>query len=497
MRKKLSDERIAGLNEFIASLMGLHFTESRLSDLERGITRAAADFGFDDEALFADWLRSGPLSKEHIERLASHLTVGETYFFRDPAVFAALEQRILPALMEARRDSRRIRVWSAGCSTGEEAYSIAMALSRLVPGMEDWNVSVLATDINPASLKKASEGVYTEWSFRDTPDWLRQKYFRPAERGRWRIVPEIRKMVTFGYMNLAEDSYPSLLNGTNGVDIIFCRNVLMYFSDAGARRVVEGLSRCLVDDGWLLLSPAEALRSISGLFTPANVERAIFYRKAGRKQGRVSPAPAAAPRAPASSCAQAAGTRPAPKAPEAAKAGHRGPGRQVPAGRELAAEAGELFVQGRYREAAGLLETLSADGMDEPRMLLLARAYANMGRLEEASVWCERARSANTLSEAAYILLATIRLEQARVDEALENLRKAVYIDQDFVIAHFMLGKLLMERAVQPQARRHLETARMLLNRRGEDELVPESDGIMAGRLREIIETMMDRGAGA
>jgi len=491
MNKRLSDELLADLNNFISSLMGLHFTESRLGDLERCIGLAAKDFGFESAAEFIGWLRSTPLKKEHIERLASHLTVGETYFFRDSSSISALEQKIFPELIESRQESKRIRVWSAGCSTGEEAYSIAILLSRLIPDIESWNVSILASDINASALKKASEGVYTAWSFRDTPEWLRDRYFRRAAEGVYRIDPVIQKMVSFGYLNLAEDIYPSLLNNTNGVDIIFCRNVMMYFSEEVANSVVKGLHNSLVDDGWLLVSPAEAMRAITRLFTPVNFDGAIFYRKSGAPQGASRPVPehygALIQTEEALQPVEEAAPLPQMPEPEVAQA----PPEPDNAGRDFLAEAYEFFVQGLYNEAASCLESLSDEDRGEDGLLLLSRAYANMGRLEEASRWCERAQAANSLNKAAYILLATIRQEQARGAEAIKNLKKALYLDQDFVIAHFMLGKLLTASGGGAQAQMHVRTAYKLLETKKDDDLLPESDGMMAGRLKEIIASML------
>lgn len=488
MGKKLPDELLASLNDFISSLMGLYFTDSRMGDLERGIGLAAKDFGFEDEAAFVSWLRGTPLKKEHIERLASHLTVGETYFFRDSSSIDALEREILPELIESRRDSKRIRLWSAGCSTGEEAYTLAILLGRLVPDIESWNISILATDINARALGKASEGVYTAWSFRETPGWLRDRYFRQAGEGTYRIDPAIQKMVSFGYLNLADDTYPSLLNGTNGVDIIFCRNVLMYFSEAVARAVVKGLHDSLVDDGWLLVSPAEAVRSITGLFAPINLGGAIFYRKSGSPLEGPQQAALFRPLMPLPPVQAEAGQQIEPaEPPEAGSVAAHSPS---PGG--FLAEAARLFTLGFYNEAASLLESLPGEQRGEDGMLLLARAYANMGRLEEAAKWCEAASAVDALNKAPYMLLATIRQEQARGEEAVKNLKKALYLDQDFVIAHFMLGKLLMSgRAANEQAMRHLRTAHKLLERKDDDELLPESDGMMAGRLREIIASML------
>jgi chemotaxis protein methyltransferase CheR len=487
MGKRLTDELLADLNGFISSVMGLHFTESRLGDLERAIGHASKDFGFERESEFIDWLKATPLKKEHIERLASHLTVGETYFFRDSGSFDALERKILPELIESRQDSKRIRVWSAGCSTGEEPYSIAILLSRLIPDISGWNVNILATDINAVSLKKASEGIYTEWSFRETPAWIRDRYFTSVRAGAYRIDPEIRKMVSFGYLNLAEDIYPSLLNGTNGVDIIFCRNVMMYLSDAVAKSVVDGLHKSLVDDGWLLVSPAEAVRAITGLFTPVHLEGSIFYRKSVCEQeGRqiIPEFSFARPEIEVKPPAEKAPALPAPETPRPTPPAH------IEA--DQLAEAGELYSRGLYSEAVKALETLAENEKGAGDPLLLARAYANMGRLEEASKWCERAQAADALDKAAYILLATIRQEQARGEEAVRNLKKALYIDQDFVIAHFMLGKLLLARGgSHEQALRHIRAAQKLLEMKNDVDLIPESDGMMAGRLREILDSIL------
>lgn len=154
------------LSEFIAQNTGLHFPPERRSDLQRGFTAAAAEFGFADSARCADWLLSTPLTRPQLHTLASHLTVGETYFFRDRKTFDALAQHILPELLRRRRGrEQRLRLWSAACSTGEEPYSLAILLQQLLPDWRDWHITILATDINPRSLQKAAAGVYGEWSF--------------------------------------------------------------------------------------------------------------------------------------------------------------------------------------------------------------------------------------------------------------------------------------------------------------------------------------------
>ena len=247
----MSRSTLLRVSELINERTGLRFPETRWRELERGLKAASREFGFEKLDAFLQWLFLAPLEAPQIEILASHLTVGETYFLRERRSFEALEAHVLPELLRVRRNGeKRLRFWSAGCCTGEEPYSMAIRLSWMLD-LEKWNVSILGTDINPRFLKKAAEGVYGSWSFRDTPDGFKERYFEKRGANQHEILPWIRKRVNFTLLNLAEDVYPALENGTNAIDVIFCRNVLMYFDPKRARSAIERLHRALVDGGWL------------------------------------------------------------------------------------------------------------------------------------------------------------------------------------------------------------------------------------------------------
>ena len=279
----ISENLLFHLSEFVAAQIVLHFPRERWHDLERGIRSAAPELGFKDVESCIRWLISSPLTRNQIEILASHLTVGETYFFRDKRSFEILEEHILPELIRSRRGTeQRLRIWSAGSATGEEPYSIAILLNKIIPDLKDWNVTILATDINPHFLQRASEGTYSEWSFRDTPRWLKERYFKKTEASRFEIRTPVKQMVTFSYLNLAEDTYPSFLNNTNAMDIIFCRNVLMYLAPERARRVIRNLYRSLVDGGWLIVSPSETSHVLFSQFVTVNFPSVILYKKDGK-----------------------------------------------------------------------------------------------------------------------------------------------------------------------------------------------------------------------
>jgi chemotaxis protein methyltransferase CheR len=289
MTQAISPMLLAQLSDVIRAQMGLHLPVAHWHDLERGIRAAARELDFQDAAACIQWLVSSPLTQHQIEVLASHLTIGETYFFREPHVFAMLEEEILPALMHARRErARRLRIWSAGCATGEEPYSIAISISKVILDKRDWDITLLATDINPRFQQTASEGVYREWSFRETPSWIKARYFSRQAGGRLAILSAIQKMVTFAYLNLVDDVYPSPLTNTMAMDVIFCRNVLMYLAPEQAQQVVYKLYHALADGGWLIVSPSEASHVLFASFQTVSNPGAILYRKDARRESPAS-----------------------------------------------------------------------------------------------------------------------------------------------------------------------------------------------------------------
>lgn len=445
------------LGTFVETRLGLHFPPERFGELERAIGSAAGEFGFDAIDRCIEWLLASPLSSRQIATLASHLTVGETYFFRDRRVFDILASQVLPAIVASRRGrDQHLRLWSAACSSGEEPYSLAILLTRVIPDLADWKISLLATDISPLSLHKASEGLYGEWSFRDTPHWVKDGCFR--KRGKqFELDPRIKRMVTFSCLNLAADPYPAIITATNAMDIIFCRNVLIYFSPNRAEAVIGNLSRCLVDGGWLVVSPVEVPGAVMPPpLQPVRFPGAVLYRKGGAA-AEVVPRPAPRP--------TPAVARPRPAVP--------GGSGKVPATVRPARPEPKPPA-----EAAG-------DGTRQR-----ARRLADQGRLVEALAVCGEAIAAAKLDPALHYLQATILQELGRLAEAVAALQRALYIDQEFAIAHFALGHLLQGQGRRREAGRHLAKACSLLQGLGPAEVPPEAEGLSAGRLIELIQAM-------
>jgi chemotaxis protein methyltransferase CheR len=472
MRRAVPRSLLSGLSDFVAARMGLHFPEERWDDLERGVAAAAREFGLPDAESCARWLLSAPLTRNHVEVLAGHLTVGETYFFRENRSFEVLEQHILPELLSSRRHAEHpLRIWSVGCCTGEEPYSIAMLLDKLVPNPEKWSITILATDINPRFLRKAAEGVYGEWSFRDTPAWIRGRYFKRRKDGRFEIKPDIRKRVTFSHVNLADDGYPSLWSNTNAMDVIFCRNVLMYFAAEQTRKVAGRLHRCLVDGGWLITSPTETSNTTFSTFTTIEFPGVVLYRKmvgGGPRAVVINPEVPVFDEEPWAFHRRHPAVPPEPAVADAARPA---PPKETP-GRPGKMGSGEPHLR-------------EQDEREAP--CRAARTCADQGKLAEAIDWCKQAIAADKLNPAHHYLLAAIQQEQGQRDAAEQSFKRTLYLDPDFALAHFALGNLRLSQGRRREARRHFENTLALLQARPQDELLPESGGLTAGRLGEII----------
>jgi chemotaxis protein methyltransferase CheR len=454
MKIGFSDNQLTQLSGFVASRLGLHFPPARWGDLERHARSAAIEFDKPDPETFLQWLVSSQLTQEQTEILASHLTIPETYFWREPQVFEALRTDILAELIRLRENQRRLRFWCAGCSTGEEPYSLAIALRQVLPALEDWNITLLATDINPRVLRRAAEGVYGEWSFRNVPAGFKDKYFLRRTDGRYEVLPRIRKMVTFAYLNLSEDVFPSPMNNTNAMDIIFCRNVLMYFAPARMRLAGQRFYQCLVEGGWFIVSSSELSQHIFGQFAPVNFPGAVLYRREPKQ------------------------TRPMTDLPAVPFSAKKIPMEASPSVNAHGAPTREKIT----------------GGPKDPNAVVSIRELANQGKLDEAWSACEQAIALNKLDPSLYYLGAIILQEQNREADALAAFKRALYLDPNFIMAHFSLGSLLLRQGNRTGAKKSFKNVMELLNASKQDEPVPESEGLTAARIKQIVSGVFQTG---
>ena len=483
MKSALSQPLLSQLSKLLENEMGLYYPTKSWGDLQRRVSAAAPALGMSDAESCVRLLLSAPLTRQQVEILACHLTVGETYFFREKGCFDVLEERVFPELIRAcARSDRPLRIWSAGCCTGEEPYSIAILLDRLSQNGANVDATILATDINPVFLEKASKGLYGEWSFRGTPSGIKERYFKPRKNGQFELLPGIRKRVTFSYLNLAEEAYSDIINGRNAMDVIFCRNVLMYFSPDRAMKIGQRFYQSLIDGGWLILSPVEVATELYPQFKQTAFPAAIFYHKTKIAEPQVMMIEYPAPLPPQQ---LDGGTTPEHGSWPPSSVQNE----EVP----LLPEAAEIknFIETTAEilpQAAELCQPAGRKDEEEFEALFhTARSYANLGKLTEAASWCEKAIATNKLKPMAHYLLAIICQELGEGPKAIRSLRRALYLDPDFVLAHFALGNLCRFHGQPGEAERHFDIALGLLSPRTDDELLPESNDLTAGRLRDIV----------
>ena len=218
--------------------------------------------------------------------LLNEITIGETCLFRSQAQLNALHNVILPDITKERSKIglKRLKVWSAGCSTGEEAYTLAMFLMEEQQNLlNGWTFNVQATDLNDRSIEKARAGVYGDYALRNTPEPYRQKYFVQADGGRLRVKDEVKQRITFSRMNLTDDSRMLFMKG---MDVIFCCNVLIYFDETSKRRVVQHFFANLMPSGCFFLGQAESLFQIDNQFRLVHLPGTTVYRRPGNQPGK-------------------------------------------------------------------------------------------------------------------------------------------------------------------------------------------------------------------
>jgi chemotaxis protein methyltransferase CheR len=451
------------VSEFIAQHTGLDFPGERRSDLQRGLAAAAAEFGLADAAGCAEWLLSASLTRPQLHAVASHLTVGETYFFRERKAFDALAEHVLPELIRRRRGrDQRLRLWSAACSSGEEPYSLAILVRQMLPDWQDWAVTILATDINERSLQRAAAGIYGEWSFRESLPEFKERYFTATSNGRFAIAPEIRNCVSFARLNLAEDYLLLPTADAHGMDIIFCRNVLIYFTASHVRKLAANLHRALAEGGWLAVSPSECSQTLFSSFAAVNFPGTILYRKCkAEEQGPPIWLP------PSDAVAESVAAFAAP-------------------------QPSTSYAPDRDLETAGTAAPSAPRSAQKPGAISLqTRTLANQGQHADALALSEQWIASDKIDSTAHFVHAMILQEMGERQAARDSLQRAVYLEPDFALAHFALGNLARAEARTEQANKHFANALHLLRSWPPDALLPESDGMSAGRLAEIITTLL------
>lgn len=498
----LSFEDYVRFARLVKERFGLAFPDRRRTELEIGVRRAFAESTAANLDSYYQSLLDPLDGALELERLVNNLTIGETHFFRDAGQFDALANRVLPEIIERRRATRILRIWSAGCASGEEPYSIAMLLREMIPDLPAWNITILGTDINTRHLERARQGVYGEWAFREPRARVfRARCFREENQG-YRLDPELCKMVTFRALNLAEEGYPSYETNTMFMDLILCRNVTIYFPEEVTARVISRFYNALVDGGWLVVGHSEYAHNHYQRFHLHSFPDAILYQRTGEPQKPVPSVPntAAAPgsfsdRQPGIAAAPvSAGDGTFPGAwsgalngfpPYAVRFAGAGTGPLAANAFELAQSMLSIGHVDRARDL--LLRWLEAHPNHAPGCALLGKAFADLGNWPEAERWCQIALSLDPLNLEGYYILALVFQHQGKAEWAIETMKKVIYIHHDDALGHFSLANLFHQAGQRGMALKYLENARRILDKLPPDALVPRSGEVSAARLMQTV----------
>jgi len=276
----LPDDVFRLLRDFIHGYCGIYFDDGSKFLLERRLGRRLEQRQLKSFEEYYHFLRYDRKREEELTILIDNLTTNETYFFRESPQLRAFAEEILPELRESLAGRKSLRIWSAGCSTGEEPYTIAMLLLESGDWWRDWQVEILGSDINQRVLHTARRGVYKKNAHRVTTPEMQKKYFIEEEKGDYRIVDAVRELVSFSYVNLLDPFKTSLISN---MDVIFCRNVIIYFDKEAKKKVIESFYDKLREGGHLLLGHSESLINISNAFVLRTLKNDMVYQKPIRK----------------------------------------------------------------------------------------------------------------------------------------------------------------------------------------------------------------------
>lgn len=489
----LSESTLHSASQQVSELLGLHFPKNRWSDLERGILSAAKQLEMNTSAdALRIWIENKSFNKLELEVLTNHLTVGETYFFRDNSILDVFQKSIIPEILTERFEkNQQIKIWSAGCCSGEEPYTLAILLLETIPDIHKWNISILATDINKTFLQKAMDGIYSNWSFRETPENIRNKYFSKVKDG-WLISPEIKKMVSFKYLNLCEDSYPAAQTHTNSLDIIFCRNVLMYFSQELIITIGERFYKALNQGGWFITSPVELSDENFSLFNKIQYNKSIVYHKSEKKAAPIHKWKSVThiekhfekvshPKKLTDSTIK---KQFAPITKEKIDTLNQFP-------LEI---ANQYFDQKKYQKCIDHCQSeLTKSNNPLPLLYLLVKSYANLGQYAEAVKWGSQLIGLDNMNANACYLIASIHVENNNLAEAESLLKRGLYIDQTHILSHLLLGNVYLSHGNFDGTLRHFNNVSKLLADFDENMILDGTEGHTVGSIRSMTESIKGR----
>lgn len=478
---ELSKHEFILFKNYIQKNSGIYFDDNKKDSLRVSLYLRMYQNKLKNYHDYYQMLISPYEGEKEFRELLSLITVNETHFFRNKPQFEALRKKILPEIIKRKEKADRcISIWSAGCSTGEEPYSIAITLLEILEAPETWRIEILASDISRKALSAAERGIYSVRSLRNADATIIKKYFHREDGGKYKLDEKVKKMVSFTYRNLAKQPYP-VARVLGGWDIIFCRNVMIYFKIESIKEVINNLYNSLSDNGYLFLGDTEMLYQISDKFEPVELEGAFVYRKR-RTEVAVEPTE----KAPGAELKEIKLMK---KETEQMKERS-----VVAAALKERREDGESHCRAAYEDykkenfEQAQLELIKAIELDPDNVkahLLLGNIYANQGKYDEAEGEILQTLKRDVFLPEAYYLLGVVFEKKGLIDKAIRELKKAIYLDKDFALAHLNLAHIYSTRKMTKEAVRAYQNAVRSLRHKPLTKWVGLSGGFLSEALIE------------
>ncbi|MEV0136523.1 protein-glutamate O-methyltransferase CheR [Dactylosporangium sp. NPDC050688] len=443
------DEDITRLRELLSERLGMSFDDKRDPQLTEILRARATQHGLSGRG-YLD--RLGTAWHNELAALAEAVTINETYFFRNIEQFNVLAEVVLPERVRARSGERRLRLLSVGCSTGEEAYTLAMVTAERVNPR--WDVSIAGLDVNRAALRVAAAGRYSRWSLRETPAAAQHRWFRSVAEG-VEIDERLRGRVRFLEYNAA--AADALLFAPETYDVVFCRNLLMYLTPATAAATVTRITRALAPGGYLFLGHTDTLGSRPPALTVQHSHGTFYYQK-GVQQQQPPKTPERQPAKPVRTRIQ-----------------------QKPRQRDHVLR---LVQEERYGDALEVLDSIGTAEADRPDIMLVRGAIlAHLGHTGRAAAVCRRLLDRDALNPDAHHLLAECLEGDGKTAAALEHHRMAAHLDAGFAMPRLRLGLIARRRGDRGTAAHELDRAVILLRHESDERLLLFGGGFGRGAL--------------
>ncbi len=468
---RLNNANYLKFSNFIEEKTGLYFPYNKKKVVERELFNIYKEHSLNDADEFYNYLKNSFKKTPEFEKLVNALTTKETYFFRNDGHFETLEKSVLPDIIKKRKSEKKIRVWSAGCSTGEEAYSIAIILDKLLHNLKDWDIMILATDINKEYLEAAKTGLYGSWSFREKSEEKIFKDYFIEKNGKFEIIPEIKKIVHIANHNLVEGHTNSLPVTPGSVDVIFCRNVMIYFKKNRFKEVVKMFYDLLTENGYLFVSNSDLIFPIFKKFQIRHFQKAIIFQKS-------------------ENISESTGKR--YEEPIQYKEDKHNKQEENDTFKEdfllLNGNKVDESLEKFYKQIE-----LNPDFVEG--YIKIAKIFADKGDLGKAYEWCIKTIQKDKLNVEAYYILSIVYEEQQNYDKAIENLKKVIYLDNTFVPGYYNIGNLYQRLDDIKQAEKYYRNTIKILRSMNKNEIIPFLDDLTAGGLLEIIKAILNNSA--